>query len=149
MKGLLKRKKGKHQRSQSGSGDFSASSSSGMMPTITLDAPSELVSSGDDRNTSLGSAKEAYAGISLMLSEEMMAEEDARKLEHLSALLRSSNATTSRIVEALESVEERISGLEAGIAPVHKLTSRLRTRQNSKCLFFFFFSFCNSFLFKT
>ena len=123
MKSLMKRKPRRELGGSASGAELSFSSQSVSMQSSGGSIPLGLASSDDDALNDV-SLSRSTPGIK---TEEMLAEEDARKLEQLAAYLANSKKTTAAIVEVLETVEERVAQVEHDIMVIHKVTSRLRS----------------------
>jgi hypothetical protein len=125
-KGLIKRKPRRELGDSASGAELSFSSQSVSMQSSGGTAPLGLMSSDEDPLGGAGdlSLSRSTPGIK---TEELLAEEDARKLEQLAAYLANSKKTTAAIVEVLETVEERVAQVEHDIMVIHKVTSRLRS----------------------
>ena len=60
-----------------------------------------------------------------LVSEDI--NEDIKKLEQLNNLLEKSKQSSAKILEILDGVQERVADVEAGIAPIYKVTSLMKT----------------------
>lgn len=66
------------------------------------------------------------------MEEKWSHEDDLKRLEVLNKSLHHTRHVSSKIVETLEKVEERIAEVERDISAIYKVTSRLRTL-NANC----------------
>jgi hypothetical protein len=134
----MKRKTRKEMGGSASGGDLSFSSSSMTASGEgRKSGPGGVGGQGGGQGGLLSSDDDPLDGISLSRSipgtksENLLVEEDTRKLEMLASYLAASKKTTSSIVAVLESVEDRISQVENDIMTVYKVSSQLRTTNNN------------------
>lgn len=129
LRTILKRNKGsstaaaRHTSVSGASTSTSTSTPSSPMPQRT----GMLLSRGSDDDVFASATEMLASPAPATLNTLTTVEEDERKLDEVTKLLERCNTFTTKIVGVLESFEERIAEVEAGILPVHRVTSRLRT----------------------